>query len=114
MPLLRIQTNRDITTDTKQTVIKAASELVAKEISKPERYVMVAFEPAQPMVFAGSDDACAFLELKSIGLAEDKTKQLSAALCDFIDSQLGIPADRVYIEFTDAPRAMWGWDGSTF
>ncbi len=114
MPLLRIQTNRDISVDIKQAAIKAVSELVANEIDKPERYVMVAFEPAQPMVFAGSDDACAFLELKSIGLTEDKTKQLSAALCEFIYNQLGIPVDRVYIEFTNSPRAMWGWNGSTF
>ena len=114
MPFLKIQTNLSIDEDKKQETIKAASRLVADEIGKPERYVMVAFEPDQPMVFAGSDDPCAYLELKSIGLPEDKTKPLSAALCEFIDRQLGIPAERVYIEFADAPRAMWGWNGSTF
>jgi len=114
MPLLKIQTNQEISQDQIQTTIKAASQLVADEIGKPERYVMVAFEPAQPMVFAGSDDPCAYLELKSIGLPQDKTKPLSAALCEFVNRQLGIPADRVYIEFADAPRAMWGWNGSTF
>ena len=114
MPLLKIQTNQKITADVKQLAIKAASELVASEIGKPERYVMVAFEPTQPMVFAGSDKPCAYLELKSIGMTEDKAKSLSTVLCEFVDSQLGIPADRIYIEFTDAPGTMWGWNGSTF
>lgn len=114
MPLLKIQTNRKIEADVIQTAIKTASELVASEIGKPERYVMVAFEPTQPMVFAGSDSPCAYLELKSIGLTEDKAKSLSVVLCEFVDSHLEIPADRVYIEFADAPRAMWGWNGSTF
>ena len=114
MPLLKIQTNREIAADVKQAAIKAASELVASNIGKSERYVMVAFEPTQPMVFAGSDNPCAYLELKSIGLTEDKAKSLSIVLCEFVDSQLGIPADRVYIEFADAPRAMWGWNRSTF
>jgi phenylpyruvate tautomerase len=26
----------------------------------------------------------------------------------------GIDPDRVYIEFTDAPRKMWGWNSGTF
>jgi len=31
-----------------------------------------------------------------------------------MNSELGLPADRVYIEFADAPRSMWGWNGGTF
>ena len=26
----------------------------------------------------------------------------------------GIAGDRIYIEFADAPRRMWGWNGGTF
>lgn len=114
MPFLKIQTNLSIDETKKQATIEAVSQLVAGEIGKPERYIMVAFEPTQPMVFAGSDAPCAYLEFKSIGLRQDKIKQLSAALSEFVNRHFGIPADRVYIEFTDAPREMWGWNGSTF
>ena len=75
---------------------------------------MVALASPIPMSFAGSDAPTAYLELKSIGLPSSQTKQLSQALCELIDSELTISKDRVYIEFADAPRAMWGWNGSTF
>jgi len=75
---------------------------------------MIAIEPPQAMMFAGSTDPLAYLELKSIGLPESKTSQLSKALCDLVENKLGIPQSRIYIEFADAPRSMWGWNGGTF
>ncbi|HEB78063.1 MAG TPA: hypothetical protein ENI90_06025, partial [Methylothermaceae bacterium] len=42
------------------------------------------------------------------------TQPLSRFLCDFLQNQLNIAPDRVYIEFIDIPRKFWGWNGSTF
>jgi len=114
MPFLKIQSNTAIDEADTAALLAEASKLVAQELGKPENYVMVALEPARSMLFAGSDAPLAYLELKSIGLPESKTTALSAALCNLIETRLGIPASRVYIEFADAPRAMWGWDGGTF
>ena len=66
------------------------------------------------MLFAGSNEPLAYLELKSIGLPADKTTQFSATLCDLISTTLSIQSDRIYIEFSDAPRHLWGWNGKTF
>ncbi len=114
MPYLKIQTNHSIDADKASHLIKSASRLVADGLGKPERYVMVALEPPLPMVFAGSDDPTVFMELKSIGLPDTKTTQLSASLCQLVNSELDVPPDRIYIEFQDAPRKMWGWDSGTF
>lgn len=95
-------------------MLRAASALVAKELGKPENYVMTQFEQLQAMTFGGSDDHACFMQLKSIGLPEAKTKALSAALSGFVEGELGIAPERVYIEFVDAPRTMWGFNGSTF
>ncbi len=114
MPYLKIQTNQDIESSTEQALLQQASALVASELGKPESYVMINIEPTRPMLFAGSNEPTAYLELKSIGLAESQTKGLSAALCDLINEKTNIPTDRIYIEFTDAPRSMWGWNKSTF
>lgn len=114
MPYLKIQTNQGIDASIEQTLLQEASALVASELGKPESYVMVNLEPPRPMLFAGSDEATAYLELKSIGLAESKTKALSASLCQLINEKIHIPIERIYIEFADAPRSMWGWNGSTF
>jgi phenylpyruvate tautomerase len=114
MPYLKIQTNHAIDAATAAQFIKSASRLVAEGLGKPESYVMVALEPPLPMVFAGSDEPTVFMELKSIGLAESKTPKLSESLCQLINAELGVPSNRIYIEFQDAPRKMWGWDGGTF
>jgi hypothetical protein len=91
-----------------------ASQEVAGILGKPERYVMVSMEHNPVMLFGGSDEPLAYLELKSIGLPETKTAEFSQALASLLNDELGLPADRIYIEFTDAPRAMWGWNGGTF
>lgn len=114
MPLLKIQTNQDIAQQQVEQLLTSASQLVARELGKPENYVMVAIEPTIPMSFAGNTEPAAYLELKSIGLPESKTSELSSALCSLIEQSTNIKKDRVYIEFADAPRAMWGWNGGTF
>jgi len=114
MPYLKIQTNQGMDAAIEQTLLREASSLVASELGKPESYVMISIEPPRPMLFAGTDEPAAYLELKSIGLMESKTKTLSAALCQLISEKMNISAERIYIEFADAQRSMWGWNGSTF
>jgi phenylpyruvate tautomerase PptA (4-oxalocrotonate tautomerase family) len=114
MPLLKIQTNTPMDAEKMKALAVSASRAVADMLGKPERYVMVSVEANPAMVFAGSDDPLAYLELKSIGLPGNKTGEFSATLAALLGQHLALPADRVYIEFADAPRTMWGWDGGTF
>ena len=114
MPYLKIQTNRPLAADAATALIADASRTVAEALGKPERYVMVALEPDRTMLFAGDDAPLAFLELKSIGLTEDQAPVLSDALCAVVDRALGVPKDRVFIEFAAVPRRLWGWNGGTF
>lgn len=114
MPYLSIQSNKEFTKEEQAQLIKAASSLISSLLGKPENYVMVAITPPVPMLFAGKDEFTAYLELKSIGLPEEKTRAFSKDLCALIETQTGIDKARVYIEFSDAPRAMWGWNGTTF
>jgi phenylpyruvate tautomerase PptA (4-oxalocrotonate tautomerase family) len=111
MSYLKIQTNLPLTKKAERTILKSASTLVAVQLGKPEDFVMVAVQPDTPMMFAGSDEPVAFLELKSVGLPGKATKQLSAALCGLIKEHLGIPSDRVYVKFIDVRHGMWGWKG---
>ena len=114
MPLLHITTNQAIESNQASDLIKLVSSAVADMLGKPERYVMVRLEQNQHMLFAGSDAPLAYLELKSIGLPGDRTADYSSALCELIGQQLNIPADRIYIEFSNAERHLWGWSGKTF
>jgi phenylpyruvate tautomerase PptA (4-oxalocrotonate tautomerase family) len=114
MPYLKIQTNLPLTKKAERAILRNASSLVATELGKPESFVMIALEPDTTMLFAGSDEPVAFLELKSIGLPAGKTKRLSQALCELIEGHLGIARDRVYVKFIDVRRGMWGWKGDVF
>ncbi len=114
MPYLQIQTNLPLTQKAEHSILRDASALVARELEKPEEFVMIALQPDTPMLFAGSDEPVAFLELKSIGLPAQKTKKLSAVLCALIEQHLGIAKDRVYVKFIDVQHSMWGWKGDVF
>ena len=112
MPLLKIQTNQQNADHA--ALLRDASATVAEMLGKPERYVMVSLEHNPHMVFAGDDAPLAYLELKSIALPGDRSRELSATLAGLMQRQLGVPPERVYIEFADATRHLWGWNGTTF
>ena len=107
MPLIRIQTNREI--PEASAVLKKLSSHAAGIIGKPETYIMTALNSNVPMTFSGTDEPLAFIECKSIGLSESQTGTLSASLCEFCERELGIPKDRIYIEFASSKGSMWGW-----
>ncbi len=114
MPYLTIRTNQNIEEETGRRMLYKASALIAKELGKSENYVMASLEPPALMLFGGNDAALAYLELKSIGLPEQKTKELSETLCTLLEEEVGIARDRIYIEFSNAERHLWGWNGTTF
>lgn len=112
MPVLQISTNLSI--ENKLALAEHASSLVAELLGKPESYVMIDIRSDAAMVFAGSDDPCAHLALKSLGLPESETKAFSENLCAFIEQQLGVSPSRTYIEFISPERHMFGWNSGTF
>lgn len=114
MPLLRLTTNLEMNKDHQQAAATALSAVVARMLGKPESYVMSIVQSGQTMLFAGSDQICAYVELKSLGLPEARTAEFSATLCDLIEENLGIDPARIYIDFSSPPRHMWGWDKNTF
>ncbi len=114
MPLLRVTTNKPLGETEQQQAVKTLSASVAGLLGKPESYVMVILQVNSAMLFAGSDSPLAYLELKSLGLPEDKTGEFSSALCSLASAQLGVTPDRTYIEFSSPPRHFWGWNSSTF
>ena len=114
MPFLRIQTNTELSPSRAKALAAKASALVAHQLGKPERYVMTAVEHNPAMQFAGTDAPLAYLELKSIGLEETATAEASRVLCQLVATETGVDPERIYIEFSAAPRKMWGWNSGTF
>lgn len=114
MPLVNLTSNVEIAQNRKNSLLKQLSTATSECLGKSENYVMVMIRTEQNMLFSGTGDATAFLEFKSIGLPEDRTGELSQKLCQLIGTALEIPQNRIYIEFSNANRHLWGWDGKTF
>ncbi|MFP4198933.1 MAG: phenylpyruvate tautomerase MIF-related protein [Halanaerobium sp.] len=112
MPYIKVQTNQKV--EKKEKLLKKLSAQMAEKLGKPESYIMTALEAEVKMTFGGSTEKTAFIEVKSIGLKESMTEELSQIICSFAEKELGINKNRVYIEFADVPGSMWGWNGGTF
>jgi len=114
MPLLHLITNLELHPESEQAAAESFSKQAAQLLGKPESYVMTVVQGGQAMLFNGNNEPCAYLQLKSLGLPEERTAEFSAVLCDHIHENLGIETARIYIEFSSPPRHMWGWDRTTF
>ena len=111
MPYLELRTN--VSADEAGLALEL-SALAAELLQKSEDYVMVAIESGRMMTFGGSEEPCAYLTLKSLGLEQAQTPALSERLCAYLSEKLDVLPDRIYVEFSSPSRAMWGWNGRTF
>ncbi len=114
MPYFSIQTNQVVDDSAQKDLLKKASVFIAELIGKPETYVMATIQTGAPLMFGGGDDPAAYVELKSIGLPAGRCAELSEKICSFVQTELGVPPNRVFIEFKDLMRDMFGWNGRTF
>jgi phenylpyruvate tautomerase PptA (4-oxalocrotonate tautomerase family) len=114
MPLLKLETTIALADDKRKTLLAALSKIAAGTIGKPEQYVMVVVSPAA-ILMSGSPGDAAFVDVRSIGsLNDDVNRQLSQKIGALLKESLGVPMDRIYLNFTDVPAASWGWNGDTF
>ena len=114
MPTIKIHTNADTPKDRRPALLRDLSQGIAEMLGKPESYVMVILESNPDMCFGGTADPLAYLELKSLGLPENRTAEFSSHLCKLLETTLQIPKKRIYIEFASPARHMFGWNGGTF
>lgn len=116
MPLLKVFSSADpLPEPRRRELLHAASQLLARELGKPEAYVMTCLVPQTAMTFAGSDAPSAYAEVKNIGtFSPELTARLSRELCALLSNALGVPSNRIYLEFNEAKAHLWGFDGDTF
>jgi phenylpyruvate tautomerase len=114
MPYVKVQINREIPSTQSGPVLSLISKRIAKELGKPEQYVMAELTGNPAMIFAGTAEPAAYVELKSIGLPSAVLSQLSKSFSGLLHEHFGVEPGRVYIEFIDIKGSHWGWNGGTF
>ena len=114
MPYFSIKTNQTLDSSSNRDLMRKTSEFIAELLGKPESYVMIAIKPGTTLNFAGSDEPAAFVRLKSIGLPKELSSNFSEKICGFVQQELKVPPNRVFIDFKDLERDMFGWNAKTF
>ena len=110
MPLLNISTNKEIKNE--QMLLTKSSDFISSLLNKPENFVMVKLSNSSQMLFAGTNEPCCFIEIKSIGSIEPS--KMSKPICEFFSNELEISTERIYIFFQDVDSSMWAWNSRTF
>src|SRR6267154_3827622 len=114
MPLLKLETTVLLSEDKQKQLLTSLSRAVAATIGKPEQYVMVTISQAA-VIMSGKQGDAAFVDIRSIGgLSDDVNRKLSQQVCKLLTDSIGVPSDRVYLNFTNMEAGNWGWNGSTF
>jgi phenylpyruvate tautomerase PptA (4-oxalocrotonate tautomerase family) len=114
MPLLKLETTVVLTDEKRKVLLATLSKIISGTIGKPEQYVMVTIGSAA-MLMSGKLGDAAFVDIRSIGgLTSEVNGKLSQQICKLLNDSLGMPQDRIYLNFTEVEAGNWGWNGSTF
>ena len=114
MPYLYIQTNQTVEQSEKQALLKKASGMAAELLGKPESYVMVSMDDGVDLLFAGTEEPAAFVELRSIGLPREQCSGYAEKISGFLEKELKLSRSRIFIGFTDLDRGLFALNGKTF
>jgi phenylpyruvate tautomerase len=114
MPLIKMETSASVSGDQAREIALSLSKIAASAIGKPEAYVMASVKEST-MTMAGAPGPAAFLDVRSIGgLNQAVNRDITTQVCALMESELSIPADRVYVSFASSAAVDWGWNNTTF
>lgn len=116
MPLANVYIPKGFESSLLDKVSKSVSQILSTVLNKSEDYIMTVFQETKYQSFANNhSDPSVYMEIKNVGdLVPEVTSDLASKLTDLIESILNVPPARVYIEFQQSERHLWGWNGKTF
>lgn len=113
MPVIRLETNITLEENNKKAFGAKLSSFASKILAKPESVMMIILLDGINIYFAEGEGPAAMVEIGSVGLGPDKCGELTEKICSFIKNELGIEAERTYIEFKNLDPKMFGWNKKT-
>lgn len=112
MPFINVKTTQTLAPEKKNELKADLGKAIAIFPGKTETWLMCNIEDGQKMYFQGSDEACAFVEVKLLGSVSDTaSNSFTAEMCKVMD-RYGVSPDRVYVRYEGGN--LWGWNGSNF
>ena len=113
MPFINVKTNVSVTEDRAETIKTQFGKAITAIPGKSESWLMVGIEPNSMLWFRGTSEEAAMVEVSLFGGASHNAYSvLTSYITKIVSEQLGIPADRIYVKYSET--ANWGWNGSNF
>ena len=109
MPYINFLTS--VKVENKKKLVEEISILISYLTNKSKRFVMAKLDDYCEIYF-DDQGPCCVLEIKSIGSLSPS--DMAKPISDFVYEKLGIPIDKIYINFEDVSASMWAWNGRTF
>ena len=113
MPTVHVLTNA--AASAQPPLLSSLSRAVAEATGKDERWVMTALSPAVGMTFGGEPGPTCFVRVVSIGgFTDEVARGLVRAITSEVETHLGVPPERTYVELSAAERSRFGHRGVPF
>ncbi|MBR4555346.1 MAG: hypothetical protein IKO27_07105 [Ruminococcus sp.] len=113
MPFINVKTNKQVAADVAESVKSKLGQAVTAIPGKSEGWLMVGLEDGGKLWFKGSDAPAAMVQVSIFGSASSGAlTDLTGRICGIMSTDLGIPADRVYVSYMCTDN--WGWNNMNF
>lgn len=113
MPFIDSKITGVVSGKEKETIKRRLGEAVSI-LGKTENFLMVGFDDNYDLYMGGEQlNKGVFVSVALFGNASaDAYNQMTKAICDIYEEELGIPGDKVYVTYTGVKD--WGWNGKNF
>ena len=114
MPYIDVRTNITLPREKTECLKSRIARSLAESFpGKTENWLMLDFRGDEDMYFAGTPAPCAMVDICIFGPQTRKNyEKMTAAVTELIADECGIPADRIYVKYTEYDK--WGWNGGNF
>ncbi|MEX1376213.1 MAG: phenylpyruvate tautomerase MIF-related protein [Eubacteriales bacterium] len=112
MPYINVKTTSKIDSTNAEDIASEITDSLSTILGKGIDTIMVDLNTADNLFMGGSRvESGAVVHIKVFGNTSSSTKkQVNTFLCEFLNSNLGIPESHIYVIFSD--KAEWGYKGS--
>ena len=113
MPFINVKTTAVLDSEKKNILNVELSRITKECLGKGENWIMTGFEDQADLVFQGSAEDIAYVEVKAFGEPSAAgADKMTAGICQLFEKELNIPAGRTYVSYWGTDK--WGWNGGNF
>ena len=113
MPCIQLKTSVSVSAEHENNIKSRLGKAIELIPGKSETWLMVSISGDEHIWFKGNNKPAAFVDVSVFGRENAQAfNDLTAAICDILNDELNIPADRIYVKYS--VTAHWGWNGGNF